>query len=259
MPSSTKSVLVVLTNSNTISSSCPPGDKCCTTPSSEQKTVSGFDIKEVAYIYLNLCKKMKLPITFATPHGGMAPVDPSSKEETEKDSYVREFLRDTSLLDRFHDTKPLSSINPEEYSIVLIPGKYATMVDLASNDTLCKIIDAVYFKNRGIIGTIGHGVCALFSCQSEEKDKPKASPLCKNFLKGRRCTGPTNEEEKILNIDHCLPYLIEDRLRECGAHFESAHPFSPFVVVDERLVTGQNSSSVSLWIERISSLIESCH
>ena len=259
---SNKSVLVVLTNSNVVSRSCSPGSKCCATPASEHKTISGFDIKEVAYIYLTFYNKLKLPITFATPHGGLAPVDPSSREETEKDTYVREFLRDTSLLDKFHDTKSLNSINPDEYYIVLVPGKYAAMVDLSSNDTLRQILDTVYFKNRGIIGAIGHGVSALFSCQYEEEEERRLkTPFSfgKNFLKNRRCTGPTNDEEKILNIENCLPYLIEDKLRECGAHYESANPFTPYVAVDDRLVTGQNSASVSLWIDHIVSLLESCH
>lgn len=264
---SSKSILVVLTNTSVVSSSCSPshssssssgssgGNKCySTTSSTKDKIESGFDIKEVAYIYLNLSKKLKYSITFATPCGGVAPVDPNSRQEAEKDSYVREFLYDTNLQDLFRDTKSLKSIRAEDFSIVLVPGKHAAMMDLSSNDTLRHILDTVYFKNNGIIATIGHGTAALL-CSQSEVEHTKPTGFGKDFLKNRKCTGPTNNEEKNLNVEKCLPYLIEDRLRECGANFVSSDPFKPFVVVDDRLITGQNSKSISNWLDNIIDLI----
>jgi putative intracellular protease/amidase len=40
-----------------------------------------------------------------------------------------------------------------------------------------------------------------------------------------------------------VPFLLEDRLKELGAEFESVGDFKPFAIVDGRLVTGQNPAS----------------
>ena len=245
MSQHSKSVLVILTNSSKLSHG---GSE----PSSTSHA-TGFDIKEVAYIYMKLSKNLKIPITFATPRGGEAPVDPNSRKEGERDEIVREFLRDGSLQDMFRSTTSLNEIRPEEYFWVLIPGKHGAMMDLSENPTLRHILCTIYHDNRGYIATIGHGVSALFSCQTESG----SSKFGPNFLKGRSLTGPTNEEESMLKMDKLVPYLIEDRLRECGAKFEKAAPFKPFVVVDERLVTAQNCNSVNQWIERIIDLCPS--
>lgn len=244
MSSHSKSLLVILTNSNKLSHSGGGREE----PSSSH--VTGFDIKEVAYIYMKLSKNMRIPITFATPRGGEAPVDPSSRQEAEKDETVREFLRDGSLQDMFRSTTPLEKIRPEDYFWVLIPGKHGAMMDLSENSTLRHILSTIYNDNKGYIATIGHGVSSLLSCETGQGSQ-SSSKFGPNFLKNKRCTGPTNEEESILKMDKIVPYLIEDRLRKCGAKFENTEPFKPFVVVDDRLITAQNSNSINQWIQRI--------
>ncbi|KGG50014.1 DJ-1/PfpI family protein, partial [Mitosporidium daphniae] len=244
MSQHSKSLLVILTNSSKLSHESEPS------PTSH---VTGFDIKEVAYIYMKLTKNFKAPITFATPRGGEAPIDPSSRKEGEKDEIVREFLRDSSLQSMFRSTTSLDEIRPEDYFWVLIPGKHGAMMDLSENSTLRRILSTIYNDNQGYIATIGHGVSALLCCQTGEG----SSKFGPNFLKNRSLTGPTNEEESMLKMDKLVPYLIEDRLRECGAKFEKESPFKPFVVVDERLVTGQNCNSVNQWIEHIIDLCPS--
>jgi hypothetical protein len=40
-----------------------------------------------------------------------------------------------------------------------------------------------------------------------------------------------------------VPFLLESRLRELGANFQAAADWQPHVMVDGRLVTGQNPQS----------------
>lgn len=40
-----------------------------------------------------------------------------------------------------------------------------------------------------------------------------------------------------------VPFLLEDRLVERGAHYRKARDFEPHIEVDERMVTGQNPAS----------------
>jgi putative intracellular protease/amidase len=62
-------------------------------------------------------------------------------------------------------------------------------------------------------------------------------------VKGRRVTGFTNEEEREVQLDKLMPFLLESRLKELGAEFEKSSAWSDYVVVDGNLITGQNPQS----------------
>lgn len=49
-----------------------------------------------------------------------------------------------------------------------------------------------------------------------------------------------------------VPFLLEAKLKELGADFSKAEaPFTPFVVVDGRIVTGQNPMSSELAAQKV--------
>ncbi|HZU94290.1 MAG TPA: type 1 glutamine amidotransferase domain-containing protein, partial [Microbacterium sp.] len=60
---------------------------------------------------------------------------------------------------------------------------------------------------------------------------------------GRTITGFSDEEERIGGLADRAPFLLESSLRELGAEVEVAEPWSDHVVVDGRLITGQNPQS----------------
>ena len=65
------------------------------------------------------------------------------------------------------------------------------------------------------------------------------------LVQGKALTGFTNEEEAIFGKRWAkeFPWLLEDRLRARGAHWQEAPLMMAKVVVDGRLVTGQNPYS----------------
>ncbi|MCD8029808.1 MAG: type 1 glutamine amidotransferase domain-containing protein [Bacteroides sp.] len=63
------------------------------------------------------------------------------------------------------------------------------------------------------------------------------------LISGKKVTGFTNEEEVIMKREEIVPFLLEDRLKEHGGRFEKSAPMMPYVVVDGRLITGQNPAS----------------
>lgn len=63
------------------------------------------------------------------------------------------------------------------------------------------------------------------------------------LVKGRRVTGFTNSEEAAVQLTDVVPFLIEDEFQALGARYEKAGDWQPFIVVDGRLVTGQNPAS----------------
>ena len=48
-----------------------------------------------------------------------------------------------------------------------------------------------------------------------------------------------------------MPFLLEAKLKELGAEFSKGDPFTPFAVVDGRVVTGQNPMSSELTAKKV--------
>jgi putative intracellular protease/amidase len=56
-------------------------------------------------------------------------------------------------------------------------------------------------------------------------------------------TGFTNGEEAAVELTDVVPFLIEDEFKALGGLYEKGPDWAPHVVVDGRLVTGQNPAS----------------
>jgi putative intracellular protease/amidase len=55
----------------------------------------------------------------------------------------------------------------------------------------------------------------------------------------------TNKEEKIVGQTDIVPFSLETELRKYGAICEKSDPWQVHVVVDQRVITGQNSQSAT--------------
>ena len=68
-------------------------------------------------------------------------------------------------------------------------------------------------------------------------------------MAGRHMTGFCDEEEAAFGKRRAaqFPFALEARLRELGAQWQEAPLMMPKVVVDGRLVTGQNPFSTWAW------------
>jgi putative intracellular protease/amidase len=63
---------------------------------------------------------------------------------------------------------------------------------------------------------------------------------------GKHITGFSWAEEVLAGVARQLPYNAEAEMKRRGAHYEKAWlPFIPKVVVDGRIVTGQNPQSAA--------------
>ena len=61
----------------------------------------------------------------------------------------------------------------------------------------------------------------------------------------------SNVEEKVVQLDKVVPFSLEDELKKRGAQYSSAAAWSEFVVVDGKLVTGQNPQSAKKMAEQV--------
>lgn len=66
----------------------------------------------------------------------------------------------------------------------------------------------------------------------------------------------TKDEEREVQLDTVVPFLLADKLVERGARHEAAPNWQPKVVVCERLVTGQNPASATGVAEAVLGVLE---
>jgi putative intracellular protease/amidase len=65
----------------------------------------------------------------------------------------------------------------------------------------------------------------------------------KPLVSGRTVTGSTNTEEEVAGLTNVVPFLVEDMLKANGGKYEKGTDWASFVVIDGKLVTGQNPAS----------------
>ena len=87
-----------------------------------------------------------------------------------------------------------------------------------------------------MVGAVCHGPAGLLNVELENGLR---------LVEGRKVAAFTNDEEVAAGKDKVIPFFLADRLEEQGATHVSADVFEEKVVVDDRLVTGQNPASAA--------------
>lgn len=198
---------------------------------------TGVWLEEFATPYL-VFKETGYDITVASPLGGLSPVDENSMSCSNPEEW-------DICIKILRNTTGLSEVNYKEYDVLFIPGGHGPMFDLANDVLLQEIVEYFYDKNK-IISAVCHGPAGLVLA----KDKNGNS-----ILKDKKVTCFTNKEEKIVKHEEDVPFLLETRLRELGARFEDAAPWSEHVCTDGNIITGQNPQSALLLAEEVVKLL----
>lgn len=167
-------------------------------------------------------------VDVVSPRGGDTPIDARSLEHyaaTPGNEAARAALRNTQRLD--------DSVSAHHYVAVFFPGGHGTMFDLPDNPRVQRLVRE--FAEAGkVIASVCHGPACLVGVMLRDGTA---------FVKGRRVTAFTDNEERAVQLDQAMPFLLESRLREQGAQFVPAEDWADNVVVDGKLVTGQNPQS----------------
>jgi putative intracellular protease/amidase len=206
-----RSILIVVTSHGSIDESHP----------------TGLWFEEFAVPY-TLFSQKGYAVTVASPQGGDTPVDPASMESYEATA------DNESAKSALCDTLPLdANLHAADFDAIFFPGGHGTMFDLPGNPEVQRLVAECVQENR-ILAAVCHGPACLVQVRL-----PDGTPL----VHGRRLTAFTDQEEREVQLDQKMPFLLETKLRELGAEFSPAQNWMDNVVVDGRLVTGQNPQS----------------
>jgi len=204
---------------------------------------TGWYLPEVAHPYHVLSKKYH--IDFVSPKGGVSPLDEGSKAAFSGDEVCKEFLADSHAQQLVNNTKRIDEVDVDSYAAILFPGGHGPMFDLAENESIGKATARVYEKG-GVVAAVCHGPVALVNVKLSDGSY---------LVNGKNVTSFTNAEEDAVQLSNAMPFPLESKLKERGAVFSNADNWQKHVVVDGRLVTGQNPASSTALGEEVAKLL----
>ena len=193
---------------------------------------TGFWLEEFAAPYY-VFKDAGADITLASPKGGQPPLDPGSDTEDAQTEATERFKADADANSLLAETTVLSTIDAVGFDAIFYPGGHGPLWDLTKDRDSIRLIEEFSHSDRPV-GAVCHAP-AVFK-------RPKGadgSPL----VSGKTVTGFTNSEEDGVGLTEVVPFLVEDMLKANGGKYEKGADWGAFVVVDGKLVTGQNPAS----------------
>ncbi|RBP75033.1 type 1 glutamine amidotransferase domain-containing protein [Marinobacter nauticus] len=172
-------------------------------------------------------------ITLASPKGGQPPVDPNSEAEDALTESTRRFSEDTHAREMLASTRKLADVDMNQYDAIFYPGGHGPLWDLAEDDKSIALIKTAYEQDK-VIGAVCHAP-AVFKNVFIKPDQ--------NIVGGREVTGFSNTEEDAVQLTNIVPFLLEDMLKQNNARYSRGNDWAPHIVVDGKLITGQNPAS----------------
>jgi putative intracellular protease/amidase len=193
---------------------------------------TGFWLEELATPYYVLTDAGAEP-TLASPKGGQPPVDPKSDLPENQTENTKRFRADDAAQSQLANTKKLADVSADDFDAVFYPGGHGPMWDMPDNATSIALIEA-FVKADKPVSAVCHAPVALTNVRGKDGEY---------LVKGKHVTGFTNTEEAAVGLDHVVPFLLEDRLKERGGIYSKADDFTSYVLGDGLLITGQNPAS----------------
>ena len=193
---------------------------------------TGFWLEEFAAPYY-VFKDAGAQVTLASPKGGQPPLDPTSDADDAQTEATKRFKADTAAQTDLAQTAVLSAVSAEGFDAIFYPGGHGPMWDLAEDADSIKLIETFARTNRPI-AAVCHAP-AVFKHPKGADGKP--------LVFGKTVTGFTNTEEAGVGLTDVVPFLVEDMLKANGGTYEKGADWASFVVIDGKLVTGQNPAS----------------
>lgn len=193
---------------------------------------TGFWLEEFAAPYYAF-KDAGAEVTLVSPKGGQPPLDPKSDEPDSQTDATRRFKSDAAAQAALASTGKLSEVVGDGFDAVFYPGGHGPLWDLAEDADSIKLIESMAAAGK-IVSAVCHAPGVLRHTKSAH-----GTPL----VQGRKVTGFTNTEEEAVQLTKIVPFLVEDELVAKGGQYSKGADWQPYVVVDDKLITGQNPAS----------------
>jgi len=214
-PSAIKPVLFVLTSHGTKGSTGEP---------------TGYYLGEVTHP-LAVLEDAGIPVAFASIQGGEPPVDGLDLNDVVNARY----WNSTTFRNALRQTQRLGDVDPTQYSAIFFAGGHGAMWDFPGSADVSRMTRAIY-EAGSMVGAVCHGPAALVNVKLSDGAY---------LVAGKNVGAFTDAEERAVQLDKVVPFLFASTLVQRGATHHPASDWTANVVVDGRLVTGQNPQSAT--------------
>jgi len=187
---------------------------------------TGYFFPEVAHPY-EVFAEAGVAVEYASPLGGTPPEDGYDESDPAQLAF-----RNSDAIRRMSRSRKLSEVDVLDYDAIFFPGGLGPMVDIANDPDVKRAVERAWNGGK-LVAAVCHGPAAFLGVKLAD-----GTPL----VQGRQLTSFSNEEESgYAQAD--VPFNLEDALRAEGAEFSAAPVWQENIVVDGRLLTGQNPAS----------------
>jgi putative intracellular protease/amidase len=191
---------------------------------------TGYYLSEVTHPLAEL-QQAGLTVEFASIQGGEPPVDGLDLN----DPINARYWNDAQFRSRVANTRRLADVEPTRYAAIFFAGGHGAMWDFPLSPAVNSVTRAIY-EAGGVVGAVCHGPAALVNVTLSDGTY---------LVSGKKVAAFTDSEEHAVKLEKVVPFLLASTLSQRGAAHQPAPDWNAKVVVDGRLVTGQNPQSAS--------------
>ena len=186
---------------------------------------TGLWLEELSTPY-KIFKDEGLTVEIASIKGGEVPIDKNSIPDGIPDE-------DKDVVELLKDTQSIRDIKDKSFDAIVFAGGHGPLQDFVGNEDVQKLILDTY-KSDNIVAAICHGVAAFIDVMDTDG---------MHLINGKKVTSFSDSEEKSVKLEDLVPFALESKLKEQGAVYEKGDDFTPYIVIDGNIITGQNPQS----------------
>jgi len=202
-------------------------------------TATGAYLPEIAHPFA-VFMHAGYAVELASVAGGRIPLDGIDGADEVSQKFLAEQRQ------ALNNSTAAAHVDPLRYQAIFFAGGHGAMWDLPSDPSFQRVAAAIY-ERGGVVAAVCHGPAALVNLRLSDGQY---------LIAGKVVSAFTNAEERAVQLDAVVPFLLADKLAERGARHESAPNWQEKVVVSERLVTGQNPASAVGVAQAVVGLVE---
>jgi putative intracellular protease/amidase len=180
--------------------------------------------------YLSLYPYMRGRMSDAPSYAAPVPLGAVMEGGTDD---TRRFKGDEDPSMALAETIKLEDLDVHRFDAVFYSGGHGPLWDLAKDPASIHLIES-FVSSRRPIAAVCHAPAIFRHTKGMDG---------KSLVSGRNVTGFINTEEATAGLTDVVPFLVEDMLvKNCGVYSKGVD-WASHVVVDGKLVTGQNPAS----------------
>lgn len=196
---------------------------------------TGLWLSELVH-FTDVMESDAISYDLVSPRGGEVPIEPKSLQGMTYDRATREKHQTPSYMEQLTRTLAADEVDASDYDAIYYTGGHGVMYDFLEDEHLARLTREI-FEDGGVVAAVCHGYCGLLNVSLSDDSY---------LIANKTVTGFSWLEERLSGVADKVPYNAEALAKERSANYRKALlPFVPFVMVDGRLVTGQNPGSAT--------------